>query len=33
MDIMQLAGQLETRAPYEAVVDTSYAENAVENIK
>ena len=33
MDIMQLAGQLDNRAPYEAIVDTSYAENAIANIK
>ena len=33
MDIMQLAGQLNNRAPYEAIVDTSYAENAIANIK
>ena len=33
MDIMQLADQLDTRAPYDAVVDTTYAENAISNIK
>lgn len=33
MDIMELAGQLDERAPYEAVVDTSFAENAIANIE
>ena len=30
---MELAGQLDNRAPYETIVDTSYAENAINNIK
>ena len=33
MDVMELAGQLDNRAPYETIVDTSYAENAINNIK
>ncbi|MDE5978158.1 MAG: ABC transporter substrate-binding protein [Turicibacter sp.] len=32
MEIMELADQLDQRAPYEAIVDTSYAENAIANI-
>lgn len=31
MDIMELADQLDSRPPYEAIVDTSFAENAIEN--
>ena len=31
MDIMELADQLDSRSPYEAIVDTSFAENAIEN--
>ena len=33
MDIMELADQLDSRAPYEAIVDTSFAKNAIETIK
>lgn len=33
MDIMELADQLDNRAPYEEIVDTSFAKNAIENIK
>lgn len=32
MDVMEEAGQLEERAPYDVIVDTSYAENAVQSI-
>ena len=33
MNVMELAGQLDNRAPYSVIVDTSYAENAVNNVK
>ncbi|KXZ40309.1 NitT/TauT family transport system substrate-binding protein [Alkalithermobacter thermoalcaliphilus JW-YL-7 = DSM 7308] len=33
MDIMQLAGELDKRAPYEKIVTTEFAKNSVENIK
>ena len=33
MEVMELAGQLDNRAPYSVIVDTSYAENAVNNLK
>ncbi|WDV48250.1 ABC transporter substrate-binding protein [Clostridiaceae bacterium M8S5] len=32
MDIIELAGELEKRAPYEKIVTTEFAENAVKNI-
>ena len=33
MDIMEMAGQLDERAPYENIVTTEFAEKAVKNIK
>jgi len=33
MDIIELAGQLDKRAPYEKIVTTKFAEDAVKNIK
>ncbi|MGF7059609.1 hypothetical protein HNR33_003295 [Brassicibacter mesophilus] len=33
MDIMEMAGQLEERAPYEKIVTTEFAKKAVKNIK
>ena len=33
MTVMEEAGQLDQRAPYDVIVDTSYAEHAVESIK
>ncbi|MGF7059599.1 ABC transporter substrate-binding protein [Brassicibacter mesophilus] len=33
MDIMEMAGQLEERAPYEKIVTTEFAEKSVKNIK
>lgn len=33
MDIMQLAGELDTRAPYDKIVTTKFAEAAMESVK
>lgn len=33
MDVMELAGQLETRASYDAIVTTEYAQTAIDHIK
>ena len=33
MDIMELAGELETRADYNKIVTTKFAENAMKNVK
>ncbi len=33
MDIMEMAGQLDKRAPYEEIVTTEYAEKAVKSVK
>ena len=32
MDIIELAGQLDTRAPYDKIVTTEYARNAIESL-
>ena len=33
MDVMELAGQLDNRAPYDGIVNNTYAENAINNLK
>ena len=33
MDIIELAGQLDKRAPYDKIVTTEYARNSIANIK